>query len=419
MTQAPRKPRVLLGVTGSVAAYKAVDLIRALKPFAEVRVVATEAGSKLVPLSALKKASGFPVWKSLFAGSTPIPPGTPSGTHPFASVPHIEYAKQADLILIAPTTANCMAKLAFGIADDLLSSLCLYADCPLWLAPAMNVNMWNHPATRKNRRTLLERGVRFLGPDKGWLACGDMGEGRFAEPAAIALQVESFFKNNALWKNLRVLVTAGPTQEPLDPVRVLTNHSSGKMGYALAQAALNRGAHVTLVHGPVSLAPLTRARMVPITTALQMRSEVLKALPKTNLVIMASAVADYRPALEARNKIKKTKSNLSIPLVKNPDILGEVLKRRKLEQVVIGFAAETDHLRSRAGEKWNRKPCDLLAANRVGKGRVFGAEKNELLVFSRLLSKPVKMGPATKARLAEDLLDMAGKIIKSRSKGRS
>jgi phosphopantothenoylcysteine decarboxylase/phosphopantothenate--cysteine ligase len=418
MTPDPRKPRVLLGVTGSVAAYKAVELIKALRPFTEVRVVVTEAGSKLVPLSALKKASGFPVWKSLFAGSTPIPPGTPSGTHPMAAVPHIDYAKQADLILIAPATANCMAKLALGIADDLLTSLCLYAECPIWLAPAMNVNMWNHSATRNNQRTLLARGVRFLGPDKGWLACGDVGEGRFAEPTEIALQVESYFKKNNAWKDLRVLVTAGPTQEALDPVRVLSNHSSGKMGYALAHAALNRGAQVTLVHGPVSLAPLTRSKMVPVTTALQMRSEVLKALPKVDLIVMAAAVADYRPAKTASTKIKKSKNNLILRLTKNPDILGEVLKRRKPGRVVVGFAAETDHLRVRAGEKWNRKPCDLLAANRVGKGRVFGTDQNELLVFSRMSTKPVKLGPATKARIAEDLLDLVEKLLTSRSKGR-
>jgi phosphopantothenoylcysteine decarboxylase/phosphopantothenate--cysteine ligase len=278
--------------------------------------------------------------------------------------------------------------------------------------------MWNHPATRKNRRTLLERGVRFLGPDKGWLACGDLGEGRFAEPAEIALQVESFFRNNGVWKGLRVLVTAGPTQEPLDPVRVLTNHSSGKMGYALAQAALNRGAQVILIHGPVSLAPLTRAKMIPVNTALQMRSEVLHTLPKTDLVIMAAAVADYRPVKTFYTKIKKTKENLNLQLVKNPDILGEVLRRRKPGQVVVGFAAETDHLHSRAGEKWNRKPCDILAANRVGKGLAFGADQNQLLVFSRLSPKPMKMGPASKARLAEDLLDLAGILIESKSKGR-
>lgn len=396
-----------------MAAYKAVELIQALKVFAEVRVVATEAGGKLVPLSALKKASGFPVWKSLFAGSTPIPPGTPSGSHPRATVPHIEYAKQADLILIAPATANCMAKLSLGIADDLLTSLCLYAECPLWLAPAMNVNMWNHPATRKNHHILLGRGVRFLGPDRGFLACGDVGEGRFAEPLEIASQVESYFKKNKTWRGLRVVVTAGPTQEALDPVRVLTNHSSGKMGYALAQAALNRGAEVTLLHGPVSLAPLTRAKMVPVTTALELRAEVLKALPHTDLLIMAAAVADYRPAQPSRNKIKKSKSRLSLRLVKNPDILGEVLKRRGPRQVIVGFAAETDHLRSKAEKKWNHKPCDILAANRVGKGRVFGTDQNELLVFSRLSSKPTPIGPATKATIAEKLLELTEPLLKS------
>ncbi len=419
MTQAIRKPRVLLGVTGSVAAYKAVELIKALKPHAEVRVVATKSASQLVPLSALKKTSGFPVWSSLFSGSTPIPPGTPSGTHPSATVPHIEYAKQADLILIAPVTANFMAKLALGIADDLLSSLCLYAECPLWLAPAMNVNMWNHPATRQNTGVLRKRGVRFLGPDKGYLACGDVGEGRFAEPLEIALQVQKHFEKNGTWRGLRVLVTAGPTHEALDPVRVLTNHSSGKMGYALAQAALNRGAQVTLVHGPVSLAPLTRSKMVSVTTALQMRSEVLKALPNTDLVIMAAAVADYRPAQQASSKIKKIKSNFHIQLTKNPDILSEVLKRRKPKQVIMGFAAETDHLLARAGEKWSRKPCDILAANQVGKGKAFGTDQNELRVFSRLSQKPLKMGPATKAKLAEDLLDLAVKLLKPGPKGHS
>jgi phosphopantothenoylcysteine decarboxylase/phosphopantothenate--cysteine ligase len=417
MTPASRKPNVLLGVTGSVAAYKAVELIRALKPFAQVRVVATQAGGKLVPLPALRKASGHSVWTNLFSGSTPIPPGTPSGTHPLAKVPHIGYAKQADLILIAPATANCMAKLALGIADDLLTSLCLYATCPLWIAPAMNVNMWNHPATQLNHRLLLRRGVRFLGPDKGFLACGDVGEGRFAEPLEIATQVESYFKNQRNWDGLRILVTAGPTQEALDPVRVLTNHSSGKMGYALAQAALNRGAQVTLVHGPVSLAPLTLARMVSVTTADQMRSEVLRALPKVDFLIMAAAVADYRPAQAAPTKIKKTGRRLSIRLIRNPDILGEVLKRRKPNQYVLGFAAETDHLKTRAGEKWSRKPCDLLAANRVGPGRAFGTDQNELLVFSRLSVRPVKIGPASKARVAERLLDLADQYMKKISKG--
>src|SRR6185369_95227 len=236
-----QKPRVLLGVTGSVAAYKAVDLVHRLRSFAEVKVVLTEAGSRLVPKKQLEKASGSKVWTSLFKGATPIAPGTPSGTHPLAVVPHIEYAKSADLILVAPATADILAKLAYGLADDLLSTLCLYAICPIWVAPAMNVKMWNHSAVVQNKKELLKRGVRFLGPDSGHLACGEVGDGRFAEPAEIALQVESYFKNFGKWRGRKVVVTAGPTQEPLDPVRVLTNHSSGKMGYALAPAARNRG----------------------------------------------------------------------------------------------------------------------------------------------------------------------------------
>ena len=212
MTQAPQKPRVLLGITGSVAAYKAVDLIHQLKSFVQVKVVLTEAGSKLVPVKALEKASGSEVWTSLFKGSTPIAPGTPSGSHPFAVVPHIEYAKSADLILIAPATADILAKLSFGLADDLLSPLCLYATCPLWVAPAMNVKMWNHPAVKRNAQALRSRGVRFLGPDSGHLACGEVGDGRFAEPREIALQVISYFQNSNRWTGKKVLVTAGPTQ---------------------------------------------------------------------------------------------------------------------------------------------------------------------------------------------------------------
>src|SRR5579859_5545627 len=231
MHPSPSKPKILLGVSGSVAAYKAVELARLLRKFAEVQVILTEAGSRLVPERALREASGHPVGRDLFEGAKPIPPGTPSGTHPLTTVPHIEYAKKAGLLLIAPASADILAKLALGLANDLLSTACLYATCPLWAAPAMNVKMWNHPATLEHRRSLLKRGVRFLGPDSGHLACGEVGEGRFAEPSEIALQVESHFRNFGKWKGKRVAVTAGPTQEPLDPVRVITNRSSGKMGY--------------------------------------------------------------------------------------------------------------------------------------------------------------------------------------------
>jgi phosphopantothenoylcysteine decarboxylase/phosphopantothenate--cysteine ligase len=407
MTQHPQKPRVLLGITGSVAAYKAVDLIHQLKLFAQVKVVLTEAGSKLVPVKALEKASGSEVWTSLFKGSTPIAPGTPSGTHPFAVVPHIEYAKSADLILIAPATADILAKLSFGLADDLLSTLCLYATCPLWVAPAMNVKMWNHPAVKRNAQALRSRGVRFLGPDSGHLACGEVGDGRFVEPQEIALQVKSYFQNSNCWAGKKVLVTAGPTQEPIDPVRMISNHSSGKMGYALAQAALNRGAEVFLVTGPTKLLPLTGAKMIPVRTAAQMREQVMKHFSKIDLFVMAAAVADYRVKSVLKSKLKKTENELSLRLVKNSDILGEVLKRRKPFQKVVGFAAETDHLKQNALDKWKRKPCDLLVANHVG-GRqsAFENDQNELLVFSRKLAKPVILKKDFKSKLAEKILDL-------------
>ena len=407
MTQAPQKPRVLLGITGSVAAYKAVDLIHQLKSFVQVKVVLTEAGSKLVPVKALEKASGSEVWTSLFKGSTPIAPGTPSGTHPFAVVPHIEYAKSADLILIAPATADIFAKLSFGLADDLLSTLCLYATCPLWVAPAMNVKMWNHPAVKQNAQILRSRGVRFLGPDSGHLACGEVGDGRFAEPREIALQMKSYFQNSNRWAGKKVLVTAGPTQEPIDPVRVISNHSSGKMGYALAQAALNRGAEVFLVTGPTKLLPLTGAKVIPVRTAAQMREQVMKYFSKIDLFVMAAAVADYRVKSVLKSKLKKTENELSLRLVKNSDILGDVLKRRKPFQKVVGFAAETDHLKQNALDKWKRKPCDLLVANHVG-GRqsAFENDQNELLVFSRKLAKPLVLKKDFKSKLAEKILDL-------------
>jgi phosphopantothenoylcysteine decarboxylase/phosphopantothenate--cysteine ligase len=407
MTPIRKKPRVLLGITGSAAAYKAVDLIHQLKPFAEVKVVLTEAGSKLVPPKALVKASGSKVWTSLFKGSTPIPPGTPSGTHPLAVVPHIEYAKSADLVLIAPATANIIAKLSMGLADDLLSTLCLYATCPLWVAPAMNVKMWNHPAVVQNVSILRSRGVRFLGPESGYLACGEVGEGRFVEPQEIAQQIKSYFDNFNRWAGKKVLVTAGPTQEPIDPVRVITNHSSGKMGFALAQSALNRGAEVVLVTGPTRLVAPVGTKVIRVNTASQMHEQVMRFFSEIDLFVMAAAVADYKVKTVSPSKIKKTKNEISLRLVKNKDILGEILKRRKPSQKVIGFAAETDHLRQNAFSKWKRKPCDLLVANQVG-GRqsAFENDQNVLLVFSKKNKKPLVLKKDFKSRLAEKILDL-------------
>lgn len=402
-----RKPRILLGITGSVAAYKAVELILALKKFTEVRVVLTQAGSRLVPERALAKASGFPVWTSLFKGATPISPGTPSGSHPLAVVPHIEYAKSAGLVLIAPASADFLGKLALGLADDLLSTLCLYAACPLWVAPAMNVKMWNHPAVVVNQKTLQGRGVRFLGPDSGHLACGEVGDGRFVEPVEIAYQVESYFKRFGAWKGKRVLVTAGPTQEPIDPVRMITNRSSGKMGYALAQAALNRGAEVILVTGPTRLIPPPVSKVIQVERAAEMHGRVLENLAASDVVIMTAAVSDYRVEEVSKVKIKKTSGGISLRLEKNPDILADVLKKKNASQTVIGFAAETDHLERNALAKWKRKPCDLLVANVVGReGTGFDADRNEVIVFSKRHNKPIRFKRDLKSHLAEKILDL-------------
>ncbi len=407
MNPSRTKPRILLGVTGSVAAYKAVALVQLLKKFSDIKVVLTSAGSHLVSEKALAKASDSPVWTSLFKGSTPIPPGTPSGSHPFAVVPHIEYAKEADLVLIAPASADILSKLALGIADDLLSTLCLYVACPLWVAPAMNVKMWNHPAVIQNQKTLRERGVRFLGPDSGHLACGEVGDGRFAEPVEIAFQAESYFKHFGAWRGKTVLITAGPTQEPIDPVRMITNRSSGKMGYALAQAALNRGAEVILITGPTKIIPPPVSKLIGVESAKEMHQQVLKFLDRVDVIFMAAAVADYRVKRMSKTKIKKSEKELSLRLEKNPDILGEVLKRKKPSQVIVGFAAETDHLEKNALKKWKKKPCDLLVANLVGqRGMGFDGDRNELLVFSKKEKKTIRLSKDLKSRLAEKLLDL-------------
>lgn len=271
----------------------------------------------------------------------------------------------------------------------------------------MNVKMWNHPAVVQNRKILSGRGIRFLGPESGHLACGEVGDGRFAEPAEISFQVESYFRNFGVWRGKTVLVTAGPTQEPIDPVRMITNHSSGKMGYALAQAALNRGAEVILITGPTKIIPPPAGKVIGVETAKEMHRQVLKFMGRADVIVMAAAVADYRVKTVSKTKIKKNKKELAILLEKNPDILRDVLKRKKTSQVVLGFAAETDHLEKNALAKWKEKPCDLLVANQVGKvGVGFDGDQNELLVFKKNLKKPIFFSRDFKSRLAEKLLDL-------------
>lgn len=411
------RPLILLGVTGSVAAYKALDLIRRLRRFAEVRVVATEAALRLVSEARLRRESGHPVGTGLFDGARRVPPDTPSGSHPLVTVPHIEHARGADLVLIAPATANVLAKLAHGVADDLLTTACLYARCPLWVAPAMNTHMWRHPAVRDNVRRLRRRGVRILGPESGHLACGETGEGRFVEPWALAAEVRRSLppRTPRPLEGVEVLVTAGPTREPLDPVRFLSNRSSGKMGYAVAEAAALRGARVALVSGPTALPDPPGVHTVRVETARAMARVVRRLLPRRGLAVMAAAVSDYRPLRAEKSKRKKDGREWSLRLVPNPDLLGEVLALGRRELVTVGFAAETGHLETRAREKWRRKPCDLLAANRVGRaGTGFDAEENEVLLFVRGRRRPRRISRRSKFEVAEILLDEAARLLTAR-----
>ena len=364
---APR--RVLLGVAGGIAAYKACELVRRLRERdIEVRVVLTAGAARFVTATTFQALSGQPVRESLWdAGAE-------------AAMGHIELARWADLILVAPASANLLARLAHGMADDLLTTLCLASDRPLWLAPAMNRLMWAHPATQANRDTLLARGARLLGPGSGAQACGEIGEGRMLEPAAIVAELLAQTAG-AMLAGRRVLISAGPTHEDLDPVRYIGNRSSGRMGFALAEAAALAGATVTLVAGPVTLdTPAGVTRRIDVRSARQMYEAMLEQARQADIVIATAAVADYRPAQVFANKLKKQDGPLTLELVENPDILRELAALRP-RPFLVGFAAETDNLEAHARAKLAAKGVDLIAANEVGAGVGIETVDNALSVF--------------------------------------
>ncbi len=366
-TAAPR--RVLLGVAGGIAAYKACELVRRLRERdIEVRVVLTAGAARFVTATTFQALSGQPVRESLWdAGAE-------------AAMGHIELARWADLILVAPASANLLARLAHGMADDLLTTLCLASDRPLWLAPAMNRLMWAHPATQANRDTLLTRGARLLGPGSGAQACGEIGEGRMLEPAAIVAELLAQTAGSVL-AGCRVLISAGPTHEDLDPVRYIGNRSSGRMGFALAEAAALAGATVTLVAGPVTLdTPAGVTRRIDVRSARQMYEAMLEQARQADIVIATAAVADYRPAQVFANKLKKQDGPLTLELVENPDILRELAALRP-RPFLVGFAAETDNLEAHARAKLAAKGVDLIAANEVGAGVGIETVDNALSVF--------------------------------------
>jgi phosphopantothenoylcysteine decarboxylase/phosphopantothenate--cysteine ligase len=382
--------RVLLGVSGGIAAYKAADLVRRLRDAgAEVRVVLTEGATHFVGATTFQALSGQPVRDSLW------------DTAAEAAMGHIELARWATRILVAPASADLLSRLAAGAADDLLTTLCLASAAPLAVAPAMNQQMWAHPATAANLATLRARGVAVLGPGEGDQACGDVGAGRMLEPLQLVEALVAGLAPPRL-AGRRVIVSAGPTFEDIDPVRFLGNRSSGRMGFAIAAAAAAMGAQVQLVAGPVSLATPAGVQRTDVRRAAQMREAVLAALP-ADVYIGAAAVADYAPAQTRPLKLKKTADVLSLELVRTPDILAEVAAHAQRPRCVVGFAAETDEVETYARGKLERKNLDLIAANDVARpGCGFESERNALVVLSRDARHEIAEG--SKARVAAALL---------------
>ncbi|MGH8286786.1 MAG: bifunctional phosphopantothenoylcysteine decarboxylase/phosphopantothenate--cysteine ligase CoaBC, partial [Steroidobacteraceae bacterium] len=358
---------ILLGVTGGIAAYKSPDLVRRVRERgAEVQVVMTAAAREFVTPMTFQAVSGREVRTDLW------------DTAAEAAMGHIELARWADAVLIAPASASFIARLSTGQADDLLTTLCLATDAPIAIAPAMNRLMWANAATRANVETLRARGVAIFGPGEGDQACGEVGAGRMLEPLELADLLGAQLTATGPLAGRRVLITAGPTREPIDPVRFVSNRSSGKMGFAIAQAAREAGAEVVLVSGPVSLPSPDGVRRVDVESAADMLAAVLREVESTDIFISTAAVADYRPTRAAGQKIKKTADKLDLELERTPDVLATVAARPR-RPFVVGFAAETESIEQHARTKLMKKNLDMIAANEVGAEKGFDCEDNELL----------------------------------------
>jgi phosphopantothenoylcysteine decarboxylase/phosphopantothenate--cysteine ligase len=381
--------RIVLGITGGIAAYKSAELVRRLREQgAAVRVVMTAGAVEFITPLTLQALSGNPVATDLLDPAAE------------AAMGHIELARWADAVLVAPATANFIARRVHGRGDDLLSAVCLATDAPQAVAPAMNRGMWEDPATRANIATLEARGIRVFGPADGSQACGDSGPGRLLEPGELAEQLAGLFSSAAL-AGCRVLVTAGPTREALDPVRFLSNRSSGKMGFVVAAAAAEAGAQVTVVAGPVALQTPERVERIDVLTAAEMQQAVLGQLKETDIFIAAAAVADYRPQSVAAQKLKKSARHLTLELERNPDILATVAAQEDAP-FTVGFAAETESVELNARHKLQAKSLDMIAANRVGADLGFDTDDNALQVFWEGGSAALEQ--TRKSRLARQLV---------------
>lgn len=385
--------RIVVGITGGIAAYKTIELIRLLrKANAEVRVVLTPAAAEFVTPLTLQAISGNSVSQSLLDPAAEL------------SMGHIELAKWADMVVVAPASADFMARLSVGMANDLLSTFCLATASPILLAPAMNQQMYAQSVTQENIAKLIQRGIRFVGPNSGFQACGDVGAGRMSEPSEIFTALCDVLTAKQDLQGVSVAITAGPTCEAIDPVRYISNHSSGKMGFAIAAAFAERGAKVTLISGPVNLSTSENVERIDVTSAQQMWQASLESAVKNQLFIGCAAVADYRVAQVSEQKIKKTSDNdkLTLTLVKNPDIIADVAHLKENRPFVIGFAAETQNVEQYAKDKLQRKNLDMICANSVAGGAVFGEDQNALHLFWKDGEKKLPM--SSKHELARALV---------------
>jgi len=388
--------KILLGVGGGIAAYKAAELARRLMQDGhQVQAVMTRAACEFVQPLTFAALTGRKVLTDLFVIE--------------AAIEHIAVAQEHELLAIAPATADLMAKLAHGLADDFLSTVYLAFTGTVVVAPTMNVNMWQHPATQANLETLRARGHRIVEPGSGYLACGMTGPGRMAEPDEIAAAIEATARHHRDLEGEVVLITAGPTQEPLDPVRYISNRSSGKMGYALAEAAVERGARVILVSGPVHLPPPRGVELLAVRTAAEMREKVVEHLPEAGIVIKSAAVADFHLSKVPEQKVKKTAARISLELDPTPDILAEI-GRKKGDRLLVGFAAETQNLVQEARRKLETKNCDMVVGNLVGGAETgFESDYNEVVLVLRT-GETIPLPRASKREIAGRIFDEAIKL---------
>ncbi|QIM67314.1 bifunctional phosphopantothenoylcysteine decarboxylase/phosphopantothenate synthase [Mannheimia granulomatis] len=390
--------KILVGITGGIAAYKTIELIRLLKKAdAEVRVVLTPAAEAFVTPLTLQAISGNAVSNSLLDPQAELAMG------------HIELAKWADLVVVAPASADFIARLRMGMGNDLLSTLCLATPAPILLAPAMNQQMYKRSAVQENLQKVREQGVLTVGPNSGFQACGDVGEGRMSEPAEIFAEIQQILTACNDLANLSVVITAGGTREAIDPVRYISNHSSGKMGYAIAESFAKRGAKVVLISGVTNLPTPPNVERVNVVSAQEMFEQAVKFAPKSAIFIGCAAVADYRVANVSEQKIKKTDDSdeLTLKLVKNPDIIANIAHLTENRPFVVGFAAETQNVAEYAKSKLERKNLDMICANDVSGGQVFGQDQNALHLFWKNKegeNGEKKLPLADKTRLAESLV---------------